>query len=164
MALREIIEKKEKSMIELIIIITLMAVLMMVFIRSFFNQEQHITGTAFNSLAHAFASKVQIVHSQWLMDNQPNVVILQSWNKNEVELVYVNSHGWIDTQLESEVCQVIWQQAMSVPLAFMKSPVAAIELVSGQNSGHVCRYQIEEQLFFDYDSSTGKVELNNHSM
>lgn len=159
MSIKQVVEKKEKSMIELIIIVAVIAILMGSFINQFFKQQQQITDTGFESLAHKFSSKVQVVHGQWFMDKQPNVVVLSSFNSEKKELVSVNDFGWIDSDNQGANCQQIWQVAMDMPMNFMQKPVVALELVQDTKQGRTCRYQLAEGLYFDYNTRTGKVQL-----
>jgi hypothetical protein len=155
-------EKKQKSAIEFIIVIIIIMVLMKILLDLFFSQQENITNTAFVGLAQSFTSKVNIVHGQWLMDKQPDIVILSQLNNKEKQYVNVNKSGWIDTKQTSLACHHIWQQTLVMPLQVATSIVLAIEVKNKEiKNGRLCRYSIANGQFFDYRSDTGKVKQVN---
>ncbi len=161
MSTRQIVERKERSMIEILIIVVITGALAGVFITSFFKQEQRISAAAFNALTNAFASKVQVVHAQWMMDEQPNVVRLREINTGTEELVTVNKKGWIDTTSPSFVCQNIWLMATGAPLSFMNNPVSVIYIERAGQTGPSCKYIVvngEQTYSFEYSPSNGKIK------
>ncbi len=150
-------EKKQKSRSEFIIVIVIIAVMMALLIELFFSQQEKITDTAFVNLAQSFTSKVNVVHSQWLMDEQPNSVILQHLDTQQ-QSVDVNQFGWIDSKNTALACQHIWQQTLLVPLKVVRSPVIAVEIKNNTiKNGRLCRYSLANGQSFDYRSDTGKV-------
>lgn len=156
----EVAEKKEKSMMELIIIVVVLAIMMATFIKYFLAQETQIVDTGFKSLSQSFSSTLNAVHGQWLMDGKPNYVNLRDFNSEDVQTVYVNKKGWIDSQEHELACQKIWLKTMSAPLIFIKEPVSAVEIVdSTLTFGRICRYSIETGQYFEYRTETGKVSL-----
>lgn len=160
MSIRQVVEKKERSMAELLIIIILLGVLAVVFMNSFFKQEKNISNAAFDALANTFSSKVQIVHGQWMMDKQPNVVELASLPEQDIERVVVNRKGWIDDDSAHDACKNIWQMATNAPLKFMNHVVSVVEVERTGQQGRVCRYVVYQedlQLAFEYSSASGKV-------
>ena len=160
MSTRQVIEKKERSMAELLIIIVLIGIMAMVFINSFFKQETNISSAAFDALANTFSSKVQIVHGQWMMDKQPDVVELASLPEQDIERVRVNKQGWIDDTSINNACKNIWQMATNAPLMFMNQVVSVVEVARAGQQGRVCRYMVYQgdlQLTFEYSSASGKV-------
>lgn len=155
-------EKKEKSMIELLAIVTVIALLMAVFISYFFKNEQQFTHTGFMSLANKFSAKVQVVRAQWLMDNQPQQVILKNNLDNYVEKVTVNKKGWIDSSEHIQPCQHIWQMVLAMPAEFMRTPVTIVQIKAGELVGTGrCRFQIASQQYFDYTPANGKVVISH---
>lgn len=161
MSSRQIAERKERSMIEILIIVVLMGALAVVFISTFFKQEQQFSDTAFNALTQTFASRVQVVHAQWMMDKQPNVVELRIVNSNEIERVTVNKNGWIHSTKTISPCQDIWIMATGAPLVFMNSPVTVIDIERAGQSGQVCKYLTgdeNDQYSFEYWSNNGKIK------
>ncbi len=152
-------EKKQKSRSEFIIVIVIIAVMMALLIELFFSQQEKITDTAFVNLAQSFTSKVNVVHSQWLMDEQPNSVILQHLDTQQLQAVDVNQFGWIDSKNTALACQHIWQQTLLVPLKVVRSPVIAVEIKNNTiKNGRLCRYSLANGQSFDYRSDTGKVK------
>lgn len=150
------IESEEKSMAELLIIVVVIGVLMASFIRYFFKQENNITDAGYQALANNFASQVQSVHAQWLMDGQPSVVVVKEVSGKKTAIA-VNQQGWI----ASENCHGVWQQVMDMPLEFLKQPISVIELITNnQQSSAICRFAISENVYFDYHLSSGKVVSN----
>ena len=69
-------DKKERSLVEMVIIVLVLALLMMSFILSFFKQEEKFTEVAYSRLAQNFSTKVTAVHAQWFMDKQPDNIVL----------------------------------------------------------------------------------------
>ena len=134
-------------------------ILMKLLLDLFFSQQEKITNTAFIGLAQSFTSKVNVVHGQWLMDEQPNIVILSRINTTVKEYVNVNKAGWIDNNHTSLACHKIWKQTLGMPLKVVKSPVVSIEIKSKAiQGGRLCRYSIANGQSFDYRSDTGKVK------
>jgi len=153
------VEKKQRSLAEFIVVVIIIAVMMKLLLDIFFAQQERITNTAFIGLAQSFTSKVNIVHSQWLMDGQPATVVLSRANALDKEYIDVNSAGWIDTVYTSLPCQQIWLQTLAMPLQVVKSPVIAIEIKNKAiKNGRLCRYSIANGQSFDYRSDTGRVK------
>lgn len=152
-------EKNQRSLVEFIIVIVIIAIMMKLLIDLFFTQQERVTNTAFVGLAQSFTSKVNVVHGQWLMDEEPSIVIVNRLNSIENEHINVNEAGWIDNSDTNLACQQIWLQTLAMPLKVIKSNVIAIEVkdISIKN-GRLCRYSIANGQSFDYRSDTGKVK------
>jgi hypothetical protein len=156
------VERKQRSLTEFIIIVIIIAVMMKLLLDLFFSHQEKITNIAFVGLAQNFTSKVNVVHGQWLMDKQPNVVVLSQMNSKEKQYVDVNFSGWIDTKNTRLACLNIWQQTLAMPLKVVKSKVVAIEIKhKAIKNGRLCRYSIANGQSFDYRSDTGKVKQVN---
>jgi competence protein ComGC len=156
------IDKKQASTIEFLAVIVIVAVLMKLLLELFFSQQEKITNTAFTGLAQIFTSKINVVHGQWLMDEQPDVVVLSWLNSREKEYINVNQKGWIDNMDGSLACHHIWQQTLAMPLQVVKSAVIAIEIQDTTSKhGRLCRYSIANGQSFEYRSDTGKVKQVN---
>lgn len=150
-------EKREKSMGENIVIITLVAGLMAIFIYYAFRQESQITQVGFETLTNAFSSKVTAIRAQWFMENQPNVVVV----KDKSLRIKVNRKGWVDYSPASGHCVSTWQAVMQPELKFMNQIVSAIEIKKDQHQViFYCRYQLSSGQYFDYYPSTGTVEAS----
>ncbi len=155
-------DKKEKSLAEFVVIVVLVGVLMSVFINYFIKQEAQFSETGFKTLAQTFTTKVAIIHAQWLMDKQPQVVELASINNSEKQMITVNELGWVDTKQTPLVCEQIWQLVMATPLNFMKQSITAIEVrhfsaQPPQGVSLVCRYMLSSGAYFDYNQGNGRV-------
>lgn len=149
-------ENKEKSMVEWLMIIVIIGILMASFLQYFFKQENQLTETGFQALANNFSTQVQAVHGQWMMDGQPNVVLLKEMSGIQT-LATVNQHGWVS----GDNCYNIWQQVMNLPLEFLKQPISVIEVVKNNVvESTICRFSINEKIYFDYHLLTGKVKSN----
>ena len=152
-------EKQQRSHTEFIIVVIIIALLMKFLVELFFEQQERVTNTAFVGLAQAFTSKINITHSQWLMDDQPRKVVLNAVNAHGKEYIDVNAAGWVDNKATNLACQIIWQQTLAMPLKVVKSPVIAIEIKDKAiKNGRLCRYSIANGQSFDYRSDTGKVK------
>ena len=155
-------EKKEKSLAEFIIIVALVGVMMAFFITYFIKSEEQFSQAGFTTLAQNFNTKVSAVHAQWLMDKQPNVVLLASFNKNEKQAIPVNRAGWVDVKQNKLACEAIWQLIMETPMNLMKLSISAIEvhdktLLQSEQVKVQCRYALLDGSYFHYDRSNGKV-------
>ncbi|WP_286270012.1 hypothetical protein [Thalassotalea hakodatensis] len=154
MTQQEQANSREKSLSENIIIITLVACLMSVFIYYFFKQEQRFTKVSFETAASTFSTRVMSIRAQWFMENQPSVVTI----KKEDMTISVNGKGWVDFQQVNNNCGKIWQVVMQSPLTFMNQPVAAIERFREKPTlQRSCRYQLASGEYFDYALQTGTV-------
>jgi hypothetical protein len=150
--------KRQKSMAEFIVVIILSLVLMASFISQFMSQKEQISQTGFHQIADNFVSQVNLVRSQWFMDNKPKKMLLRIVGQPKKISVSVNQWGWIDVDDNRFVCEKIWQLVVNQPLDFIKSPVSAIELnIGDEQQGHVCRYAINTGQYFEYRSATGQV-------
>jgi type II secretory pathway pseudopilin PulG len=161
MSSRQIAERKERSMIEVLVIVVLMGALAAVFISSFFKQEQQLSNAAFESLVQEFSSRIQVIHAQWMMDKQPNVVQLRILNSKEIERVTVNKKGWVDSSSRTSPCQDIWFMATGAPLIFMNSPVTVIDIERAGEAGRICKYLAgdeDQQYAFEYSPNNGKIK------
>ncbi|OUR78868.1 hypothetical protein A9Q75_12700 [Colwellia psychrerythraea] len=155
-------DKKQRSMIEFIVVVVIVAIMMKLLVDVFFSQQVKITNTAFVGLAQSFTSKVNVVHGQWLMDKQPNTVVLNRLNSNTREFIRVNEMGWVDNEYTSLACHQIWQQVLAMPLQVVKSKIIAIEIKDNSiKNGRLCRYSIANGQYFYYRSDTGKVKQVN---
>ena len=153
-------EKKQRSLYEFIIVVVIIAIIMKLLIDVFFSQQEKVTNTAFINLSQNFTSKINVVHGQWLMDKQPDVVVLNRLNSNEKEFINVNRKGWVDNEHTSLACHKIWQQILAMPLQVVRTKVIAIEILNNANEiGRLCRYSLANGQYFDYRSDTGKVRL-----
>ncbi|WP_440876246.1 hypothetical protein [Thalassotalea sp. PLHSN55] len=153
-------EKNEKSLGEILVIVTMVAILMSVFLYYFFKQEQNYTATGLQSLKNSFASKVRVIHAQWIIDGHPNTVKLKFQHDDKHTLVAVNDLGWVDVPASSLYCENIWAQVMDMPLMLMKSPITAIEVrKQGKHVQKVCRFGVSQHDYFEYNSQNGQVQL-----
>ncbi|MBL4766037.1 MAG: hypothetical protein JKX67_12325 [Colwellia sp.] len=155
-------EKWEKSLAEFVVIIALVGVMMAVFINYFVKSEGQFSHAGFTTLAQSFNTKVSTVHAQWLMDKQPNIVLLASFNKKAKQAIPVNSVGWIDVQQKNLACQAIWQLVMETPMSLMKFSISAIEVHDNTNEQNIqtkgqCRYALLDGSYFHYNRVNGKV-------
>jgi hypothetical protein len=159
-------EKKEKSLAEFIVIIALVGMMMAAFINYFLKSEDQFTHAGFNTLAQSFNTKVSTVHAQWLMDKQPLIVLLASFNQQEKQAVSVNNRGWIDVKQKEMPCEAIWLLIIETPMNSMQLSISAIE-VHNLNDTHqknlgsarksVCRYVLFDGSYFEYNRAKGKV-------
>ncbi len=155
-------EKTEKSLGQMLIVIMMVGVLMAVFIYYAFKQEATFQSTGFKAIKNTFASKVQIVHAQWLMDNQPNVIVLSSNSSSDdskyKQIIHLNKKGWIVHQGGTSRCENIWTVIMEMPLALMKETISALEIKDEtKSSGSVCRFVIPSGEYFEYNARNGRV-------
>jgi hypothetical protein len=153
------IEKKQRSLTEFIVVIVIIALMMKLLLEFLFSQQEKVTNAAFVGLSQNFMSKVNVVHGQWLMDDQPSVLVLKQMNGPEKQYFIVNDRGWIDSEHKSLACHKIWKQTLAMPLRVVKSPITAIEIKNKViKNGRLCRYGIANGQYFDYRSDTGKVK------
>ena len=159
-------EKNEKSLAEFIVIIALVGVMMAIFINYFIKSESQFTHAGFNTLAQSFNTKVNAVHAQWLMDKQPNIVLLTSFNQKEKQAIPVNNGGWIDVKQNQLTCDAIWQLIMETPISLMQFSISAIEVHNsndkyqknrGDAKNSLCRYVLLDGSYFEYNRAEGKV-------
>lgn len=158
-------EKKEKSLAEFVMIVTLVGVMMAIFINFFSKNESQFTQAGFTAIAQKFNTKVNAVHAQWMMDNQPSTVQLASLNNLNKQAVSVNRAGWIDVKHEQLACEKIWLLVMEVPITEMKYPIGIIEMHTLENkklseegySNSECRYVLLDGSYFQYNRANGKV-------
>ena len=153
---------RDKSMTELLVIIIVLGLLMASFIGAFFEQEKKINDAGFNALANNFASQVQAIRGQWMMDGRPNRLMLKEVSGRQSN-VTVNKLGWVT----AENCQAIWLSVLDIPLTFMNQPVGVVaKVVAGGDNldatsqTYSCRYALNEHIFFDYMLLSGKVVVN----
>lgn len=158
-------EKKERSQAEFIVIIALVGVMMAIFINFFIKNEAQFTRASFASMAQNFNTKVNTVHAQWMMDNQPNIVYLASLNEVKKQAVSVNKSGWIDVQ-EPLACERIWRLVMESSMDTLNFSVSAIEVHNAYNKqskkqdklkNGQCRYVLLDGSYFQYNRAKGKV-------
>jgi len=155
-------EKKEKSLAEFLVIISLVGAMMAIFINYFIKNESQFNHAGFTTLAQSFNTKVNAVHAQWLMDKQPRVVLLASFNDNKKQVIPVNKAGWIDVQQQTLTCESIWQLVMETPMNLMKLSISAVEVHDHTNKQHdqtkvLCRYTLLDGRYFNYNRVNGKV-------
>jgi len=164
------INKREKSLGELILVILMFAILMAIFIHYFFKNQAQINQVGFTNLANNFASQTMLIHSQWLMDGRPNQINMVEFDpqihERVTKVINLNKKGWVIGKSSQLICQEIWQSVMSIPLTFVKQPVSAVKLKRKvllkdprriQKNDIVCRFGIESGQFFEYYLKNGKV-------
>ncbi|MEW6981163.1 hypothetical protein AAD001_00770 [Colwelliaceae bacterium 6471] len=163
-----ITEKREKTLAEQIMVIVMFALMMAGFISYFLKQETQITSAGFRALANSFATKVIAVRSQWFMDKKPNFIILTTKDtidgtreNSSNQKITVNKKGWIDVSEDNLACEKIWQLTMNLPLNFIKSPIATVEVKNNAEQqtgqGRICRYSVSSTDYFEYHTGSGKV-------
>ena len=112
------------------------------------------------------------VHAQWLMDKQPNIVLLTSFNEKEKQAIPVNNGGWIDVKQNQLTCDAIWQLIMETPISLMQFSISAIEVHNsndkyqknrGDAKNSLCRYVLLDGSYFEYNRAEGKVGKVNKS-
>jgi len=163
MAKQQVLDKNEKSLGELVIIVLIVAILMMSFIHYFFKQEKQITNVGFSGLLQSFSTTVTAVRAQWFMDKQPNIVSLISSEK--IQQIYVNNNGWIDTKSSTLACEDIWRVVMGDQINIMNMPITASEILNIEVNNNiispfkVCKYSLPTQNSFEYNTANGKVNL-----
>lgn len=155
-------EKNEKSLAEFIMIVVLVGVMMAVFINYFLKNDEQFSNAGFTTLAQTFNTKVSTVHAQWLMDKQPSIVFLASFNDQKKQKIPVNKHGWVDVKQKQLACEAIWQLVMETPMDLMQLSISAIEVHEHLNTpdGQVkiqCRYALLDGSYFYYNRNNGKV-------
>ena len=177
-------EKKDKSLAEFVLIIVLVGIMMATLIKLYMKNEPQFIQAGFATIAQTFTTKVNVVHAQWMMDNQPSTVYLASLNYDNKQAVTVNDAGWVDVQKKQLACEAIWQLVMEIPITATKLQISVIEVhtfnepdqseyQSGEAStlaqvdfaiGH-CRYVLVDGSYFQYSRTNGKVskiiKLNN---
>lgn len=155
-------QKREKSLAERIIIIAGLGIMMAIFIHYFLKNEESVEQAGLTRMAKSFAGKVNVVQSQWQMDNRPNIVRLQvndSEGNRVIEPIVVNQWGWISSKGALD-CGFIWQQATETPLTFMNEPIGVVVVNLHDADKQACRYQISSGAFFEYIPQSGKVVIN----
>jgi len=163
-------EKKDKSLAEFVVIVTLVGVMMAVFVNLYIKNESQFAQASFDSIAQTFNTKVNAVHAQWMMDKQPNVVYLRSLQNKQKQAVPVNKAGWVDIDHKQSSCEAIWQLIMEVPIQDVKLAVSAVEVHIGYNvavtnthqkavdfENSECRYILYDGSYFQYNRAKGKV-------
>jgi hypothetical protein len=161
------VEQREKSLAEQIVVITLVAVMMAVFIWFFFKNEKSVVDTGFRHLQGQFSSQVSLIHSQWILSGKPVQLTMKlslNDNSHHSQPIYVNKQGWVTSLDDQLMCEDIWRQVMGIPLVYMKQPISAISVerivVSEQQKmvkEKICRYSIVNGTYFEYNPLTGKI-------
>jgi hypothetical protein len=157
----KVAEKSEKSLSEILVVVVLVAVLMASFIFYFFKQQGQINQAGFSSIAQVFSARVNGIRGQWFMDLKPGFVRLSSHqiqpDGSLIIQVPVNKLGWVDSQDDLLLCQMIWHYVMEAPLLYMRDPISAV-LVEQQNQvlPH-CQYSLPSGEYFTYQRDNGKV-------
>ncbi len=160
------IDKTEKSLAEILIIVGMVAIMMAVFVFYFFKHEATLTATGFERLKSNFASQVLIIHAKWMLDGKPNVVQLHSGSLSDKsktdEFITVNKKGWVKVTNTDFYCEGIWQTIMNMPLKLNKSPISAVEIRYLESKPvNICRYSLLSGEYFDYNTATGQVSEQN---
>jgi competence protein ComGC len=181
------VDKRERTLAEIVIVILLLSVLMASFIHYFFKNQAQINKVAFNNLVNNFTSQVLLIHGQWLMSGKPEQLLLkevgleqqaskeqqQNATLAQTRKIFLNKAGWVSSKVTSLACQKIWQQVMATPMIFGKQPLAVVQLLKKNklpknskalttinNNAFICRFSIETGLFFEYYSKNGRVSID----
>jgi len=166
----EAINKREKSLGEIILVVLLFSILMASFIYYFFKNETQINNAGFVNLANNFVSQVIFIRSQWLMDGRPaQIKVINNGSRKKpvkTKFITVNKKGWVTSNELNLPCNDIWQNVMATPMFFAKQPVSAVQLQRnvGLNETSlneaiplICRFSIASGQFFEYYAQNGKV-------
>ncbi len=163
MTSQQVAEKREKSLAEILVVVTLVGLLMVSFIFYFFKHQGQLTRAGFESVSHVFSARINGIHAQWFMDAQPKFVVIESNLSAETEKnirVPVNQKGWVDVQNPALRCQNIWQYVMGSPLVYMKQPIGAVLVAPIENmDASYCQFSLPSGEYFTYKSSNGKVDF-----
>jgi competence protein ComGC len=170
MTSQQVSAKKGKSVAENLIILVMIGLFMATFIYYFFKQEQLLSQTGFDAVANTFSARLNGIHAQWFMDNQPNWVIIKENTvingESKNTSIEVNAKGWVDVSTVDMVgnrnnCQIIWQQVLGIPMFYIKQPISAVMVIvntrNNEKKSHLCRYGLPSGEYFDYQPSNGKV-------
>lgn len=151
---------------KVLIIALLLSALMAIFLSYFFEQQDDIENTALKSVAANFSSQLTVIRSQWLMDKKPRHVDIEIKDNSKIlyKQITVNRNGWVDVKAKPNICENIWLLIMDRPLAFFNMPIGAVLLTKGhrednknQEYGHICRYTVKNNDYFEYNSTNGNV-------
>ncbi|TRX52806.1 hypothetical protein [Thalassomonas sp. M1454] len=148
-----------------LLIVGIITILMTTFWLYFKKNEDDLVKTAMASAAAAFTSKVTLIHSQWLMTGKPNKVLIKARkpgsNDSFEQLTFkVNKYGWPDLTIAHNACARIWERITESELKVLNAPLIAIELNS-KDKNRVCRYQLSDKKYIEYNSATGKIINKN---
>lgn len=154
-------KKKEKKLSENLLIVGLIALLMSMFVTSFFKQEANINRVGFDAAAQKFLSNVISIRAQWHMDGKPTSLVLKEHNQPDV-LVRVNEQGAVTFDEEANQCQKLWRFLMATDLKFMNENITVIEITNNfvkdeKKTKNICRYSMLSGESFDYHRDSGKV-------
>jgi len=157
----QVAEKREKSWAETLVVVVLVALLMASFIFYFFKHQGQLTRAGFESIAQVFSARVNGLHAQWFMDQQPLFVTVKSSqiqsDGGRMMKIPVNRAGWVDAGDKPLSCQNIWQFVMESPLVYMKQPLGAVLVEQSVKELAYCQYSLPSGEYFTYYRHNGKV-------
>lgn len=161
------VDNREKTLVDILLIVVLLTILMAVFIYYYLKYDQQYSDIGLNTASSTFSSQLAVIHSQWLMDSQPNVVRIKQQARSgeiQIRIVTVNKSGWPHSESATVPCVDIWLMVMDEPLQVLNSPVSVVEVIDTTKqvaNGKICRYFVSEQQYFEYNSGNGELTKAN---
>ncbi|WOH35896.1 hypothetical protein RI844_10930 [Thalassotalea fonticola] len=161
MALRNV------SQVKVLLIVVIIFILMATFLSYFKKNEQDLYKTAMAAAAADITSKVLLIHSQWFMTGKPKSVEIKERLPGSDETFVlkafkVNEFGWPDLILDHDACQRIWNRITGAEMKILNKPLFAVELNNKtKQKTRICRYQLNERMYIEYNSSNGKITNKN---
>lgn len=168
MTIQSAVKKRERSLMEVVIVVLLFLSLMAVFIHYFFKNEANMRATGFSNIVNTFAAQLTAIRSQWLMDGRPTAIKLAVHplvkNGQNHRIVQLSANGWVISREYRYQCQDIWKTVMATPMEFLQQPIVVIEVnrqhdddARAWNAELICRYQDAFGHSFEYNVANGKV-------
>lgn len=155
------------SQIKILLIVVIILVLMATFLTYFKKNEKDLYRTAMAAAAADITSKVLLIHSQWFMTGKPESVEIKhrlpgTDESFEINAFKVNEFGWPDLILDHDACQRIWVKITGAEMKILNKPLFAVELNNkAKQQTRICRYQLNERMYIEYNSSNGKITNKN---
>ena len=155
------------SQIKVLLIVVIVLVLMATFLSYFNKNEEDLYKTSMAASAAEFTSKVLLIHSQWFMTGKPDSVTIKerlpgSNEEFESKVFNLNEFGWPDLVLDHDACERIWNKVTGAEMKVLNKSLFAVELKNNtKQKARICRYQLNERIYIEYNSSNGKITNKN---
>ncbi len=155
------------TIIELIVVISLLAILAAIALPRFINVTEDAHEAAVEATGGAFSTGVQLVHSLWVTKGSPGAVLnfVALADTRAAGDLSVNTNGWpadtrgVSLTLNSTFdCEDVWNAVM-VDSAPSVSDTPDADYLATYLGNNACRYtyQANTQYSITYDSNTGDV-------
>jgi hypothetical protein len=169
---------KQGKLFQFMVTLSVMLALIGFLIGAFEENEPLISKEAVSNTAFSFSKSLSMIRTEWQMQGRKPAVYFREFdvdgNLLDERIVKVTKVGWAyATNTFKELdCHETWRQVLNTTMTIQNQPLQALTLVVNTDdtigigvayerklASAICRFKVNELLWFDYTLSTGQVRV-----